>query len=329
MYAACGGGMENFMSNYNKERLTYPSSDGKHTSVAYLFTPAEGEVRAVVQLCHGMCEYILRYEPFAAYLCENGVAFAGNDHLGHGETAASDEDLGFTVDKEYLVDDVKTLTDLLKSRFPDKPFIFSGHSMGSFIARAYLARYSEIPDGAVIIGTGGPDAPAGAGLAMARMVRRLKGAHYRSKMIKKLAFGSYNKRIQNPASPNAWISRDEAVVKKYDADKFCTFSFTAQGYCDLFGLLKFVSSREWATTLCRDLPVLLLAGEEDPVGSYGKGVRLVYERLKEAGMEDVTLKLYPEDRHEVLNEPDRAVVYADFLAFVNRVAEKKAEHADG
>lgn len=316
------------MATYEKTRLTYPSSDGQHTSVAYLFTPVEVPVRGVVQLCHGMCEYILRYADFAAYLCAHGIAFAGNDHLGHGETAQNSEDLGYTGNLEYLIADVKTLTDILKEKFPHTPFIFSGHSMGSFIARAYLSRYSEIPDGAVIIGTGGPEAPAGLGRFVAKCVARIKGDRYRSPLIKKMAFGSYHKRFKNEPSPNAWVTADKDILDKYDHDPLCTFSFTARGYMDLFGLLQSVSRKDWPQMLCRDLPILLMAGEQDPVGNYGKGVTTVYKRLVAAGMEDVTLKLYPNDRHEVLNELDRDTVWADFLVFADRIIDKTAADGD-
>lgn len=305
---------------YRKERITYPSADGKNTVAAYIFTPEEGEVRAVLQLCHGMCEYILRYEPFAAYLCAHGIAFAGNDHLGHGETAACAEDLGYTVDAAHMVADVRTLTCLLKERFgKDTPFFFSGHSMGSFIARTYLSRYGrEGITAAIIIGTAGPGAPTGAGKAVAKLIGALRGDRHRSQLLKAMAFGSYTKRCPKGCSPSAWISRDEALVARYDADPFCSYLFTVRGYIDLFTLLGGVSAKTWAGTVPKDLPILLTAGEEDPVGGYGKGVRAVYDRLRAAGVRDVALKLYPGDRHEILNEPDRETVYADLLAYLEQ-----------
>lgn len=311
--------------SYVKDRMTYPSADGKNTVAAYIFAPEDGCVRAVLQLCHGMCEYILRYEPFAAFLCAHGIAFAGNDHLGHGETAASADDLGYTVDATYMVEDVRTLTGLLKARFgQDTPFLFSGHSMGSFIARAYLAQYGrEGIDAAVIIGTSGPGAPTGAGKALARLIGAVRGDRYRSKLLETMAFGVYTKRCPKGCSPSAWISRDEALVARYDADPFCNYRFTVRGYIDLFTLLGSVSAGSWAAQMPKDLPLLLTAGEEDPVGAYGKGVRKVYEQLCAAGVENVELKLYPGDRHEILNELDRETVYADLLAYMERLIEQK------
>lgn len=310
--------------SYIKDRITYPSADGKNTVAAYIFAP-KGEVRAVFQLCHGMCEYILRYEPFAAYLCAHGVAFAGNDHLGHGETAASADDLGYTVDANYILEDARTLTGLLKERFgADMPFIFSGHSMGSFVARAYLSRYGrEGIDAAIIIGTSGPGAPTGAGKAVAKLIGAFRGDRHRSKLLKTMAFGSYIKRCPKGCSPSAWISRDDALVARYDADPFCSYLFTVRGYIDLFTLLGGVSAKSWAGSVPKDLPILLTAGEEDPVGAYGKGVREVYKRLCDAGVKEVTLKLYPGDRHEILNELDRETVYADMLVYVEQQIERK------
>lgn len=310
---------------YIKERMSYPSADGKNTVAAYLFTPAEGSVRAVFQLCHGMCEYILRYEDFAAYLCARGIAFAGNDHLGHGETAANADDLGYTVGAQFMIADARRLTALLKERFGEEtPFFFAGHSMGSFIARAYLSQYGrEGIDAAVIIGTAGPGAPTGAGKAVARLIGAVRGDRHRSKLLKAMAFGSYTKRCPKGCSPSAWISRDEALVARYDADPFCSYLFTVRGYIDLFTLLGDVSAKSWARSVPKDLPILLTAGEEDPVGAYGKGVREVYRRLQACGVQDVTLKLYPEDRHEILNELDRETVYADLLAYIEGQIEHK------
>lgn len=313
---------------YIKDRIAYPSSDGKNTVAAYLFTPAACEVRAVFQLCHGMCEYILRYEPFAAYLCAHGIAFAGNDHLGHGETAARADDLGYTVNARYLVEDVRTLTGLLKERFgTDTPFVFAGHSMGSFIARTYLAQYGrEGLDGAVIIGTAGPGAPTGAGKVVARLIGAFRGDRHRSKLLHTIAFGSYTKRCPKGCSKSAWISRDNELVARYDADPFCNYLFTVRGYIDLFTLLGSVSAKSWASKVPADLPMLLMAGEEDPVGAYGAGVRKVHDRLLAAGAKDVALRLYAGDRHEILNEPDREVAYGDILTFIETQIALKGVH---
>lgn len=314
---------------YQRDRITYPSADGKNTVVAYVYVPIEGEIRAVLQLCHGMCEYIRRYEPLAEYLCAHGVAFAGHDHTGHGETAASADDLGYTSGADVMVADTRAMTVLLKERFGQKvPFLFAGHSMGSFIARQYLALYGrEGIDAAVIIGTAGPGAPTGAGKAVAKLIGALRGDRHRSKLLKTMAFGSYTKRCPKGSPSAAWISRDEALVARYMADPFCNYMFTVRGYIDLFTLLGAVSDKHWAEQVPTDLPILLMAGEDDPVGNYGRGVRTVYERLQAAGVQKVALKLYPDDRHEIHNELDRETVFADLLAYIQETTERKQQNA--
>ena len=310
---------------YRKDRITYPAADGQNTVAAYIYTPAEGTTDAVLQLCHGMCEYILRYEPLAEYLCAHGIACAGNDPTGHGETAACAADLGYTAGAENMVTDVRTLTNLLKERFgEDIAFVFAGHSMGSFIARQYLAQYGrEGIDAAIIIGTAGPGAPTGAGKALAKLIGTLRGDRYRSKLLQSMAFGAYNKHYPKGSPAAAWISRDEALVARYMKDPFCNYRFTVRGYIDLFTLLGAVSKKDWADKMPKDLPILLMAGEEDPVGNYGRGVRTVRDRLLAAGVTDVTLKLYPDDRHEIHNELDRETVWADLLDFVQTTIERK------
>ena len=309
---------------YRRERITFPSADGKNTIVAYIYTPASGETRAVLQLCHGMCEYIRRYEPLADYLCAHGIAFAGNDHLGHGESASCAEDLGYTSGAAYLVEDARTMTTILKERFGEQtPFFFAGHSMGSFIARQYLTQYGrEGIDAAIIIGTAGPGAPTGAGRALARLIGLFRGDRHRSRLLKSIAFGSYTKRCPKGSPSAAWISRDEALVAAYMADPFCNYLFTVRGYIDLFTLLGDISRKDWAGRVPKDLPILLMAGETDPVGNYGRGVRAVYDSLLAAGVTDVTLKLYPDDRHEIHNELDREAVFTDLLAYLQAHTER-------
>lgn len=311
---------------YNRDRITYPAADGKNTVVAYVYTPAEGEVDAVLQLCHGMCEYILRYEPLVEYLCAHGIAFAGNDHTGHGETAACAADLGYTSGAENMIRDTRFLTQMLKERFgEDVAFVFAGHSMGSFIARQYLAQYGrEGIDAAIIIGTAGPGAPTGAGKALAKLIGALRGDRHRSKLLQSMAFGAYNKRYPKGSPAAAWITRDDALVARYMRDPFCNYRFTVRGYIDLFTLLGEVSDKRWAARMPKDLPILLMAGEQDPVGNYGHGVRTVYDRLLAAGVQEVELKLYPDDRHEIHNELDREVVYADLLAYIQTTIERKS-----
>ena len=284
-----------------------------------LYEP-EGTARAVFQICHGMCEYLGRYERFIAFLQENGFAVIGHDHAGHGHSAATPEDLGYfgPHGDETLVEDTRAVTGYAKERFPGLPVILMGHSMGSFITRAYLTKYGKELDGCIIMGTSGAVGATGAGVLLARLTAKLRGDRYRSPFVKKIAFSAYNKRIPDAKSPNAWLTKDEDVVKKYDKDPFCTYTFTANGFETLFTLLQRVSRADWADGVPKTLPVFLVSGEEDPVGQYGKGVRQVYDRLQKAGA-DVRMKLYPDCRHEILNEPERETVYRDILAWCEEI----------
>ena len=293
---------------------TFPSSDGHSQAACYYYEPETGKPQAVIQISHGMCEYMERYEDFAAYLCGKGFAICGNDHLGHGRTAAAPEELGYFSagnGPDFLTGDLARMSELAHTRYPNLPLFLFGHSMGSFIARLYLPKYADFLNGAIICGTSGGNPLAGAGAFLASITASFKGDRFRSPLLTKLAFGSYNNRFRDSDSPNAWLSTDPQIVKKYDADPWCTFTFTASAYRDLFAMLRQISTHQWAESLPKDLPLLLLAGEDDPVGDYGVGVRKVACRLLRAGIQNLSCRLYPNMRHEVLNERSRLQVYQD------------------
>ncbi len=290
-----------------KDKIDY--SAGR---LAYRIYEPEGEVKAVVQVSHGMCEYVGRYEAYAEHLCANGYVLAGNDHPGHGESAESPEDLGYFAKKggvDLAVEGLKTMSELLLEKYPGKPLILLGHSMGSFLCRLYLSQHAENLAGAIIMGTGGPDSPTSAGIALANIIALFKGDRHRSPLLKKIASSGYLKRCGKGADKSDWLSRDSELVKKYNADPFCNYTFTVSGYRDLFLMLAAVSSEEWAPTVPTDLPILIISGEDDPVGGFGKGVCKVAGALTHAGARKLTTILIPGARHEVLNETDKEETY--------------------
>lgn len=306
---------ENALVKY--EELTYLSADGETAVHAYIWAPTE-EPLGIIQLSHGMCEYILRYEAWARRFAAAGFVVCGNDHLGHGYTAPDEESLGHIAPRngeEVLVEDLHTLSVLMKARYPGLPLVLYGHSMGSFAARLYLVRYGDELAAALISGTAGPGMPVGAGRALAHAIARVKGKRHRSKLLTSIAFGSYNKRFEEERDAVSWLTRVKDVRDAYRQDKFCTFVFTAEGYDTLFALLGSISKKAWFERVPHELPVLLFAGDMDPVGNYGKGVRAVYDRMKKQGC-NVTLRLYEGGRHEMHNELNADEVFADLIAYL-------------
>ncbi len=302
-----------------RKEYSIPSVSGVADVFVRCWYPDEG-LKAVFQITHGMAEHGERYEDFAKFLCGKGFAVIVNDHIGHGKSVKNDDDLGYFGESggwNAFVEDERAVTELAKKEFPDLPIIYYGHSMGSFIGREYIRRYGndKAIKGAVICGTSGKNPAAAIAILLAGAVAKLKGSKHKSNFINNLAFGTYNKKIASPRTAFDWLTTDDEIVDKYIADKYCGFLFSAVGYRDLFTILNTVSGKNRFSGLDKELPVLLVAGEEDPVGSYGKGVKEVYNDMKAYGMKDVTIKLYPGMRHEIHNEKDRAKVYEDLAAW--------------
>lgn len=290
--------------SYIKKEFTFPSVSGLADIHCASYLPEDGAVKVVMQIAHGMAEHLERYEPFAEVLCENGIALYINDHLGHGQSIKNKDELGYFGEKDgwqNFIEDCHKLTLIAKEENPDVPYIFFGHSMGSFVARAYTLKYADEITGAVYCGTSGPNPAAGAGIMLTNMIIKLKGTHHRSKLIDKIGFGAYNSKFEG-RTPFDWLSRDNDQVDKYIADELCGYLFTACGYRDLFSLLSFVSSKEWFDKLDKKLPILIISGAMDPVGDYSKGINKVKELLSQSGKENVKAILYPDARHEILNE---------------------------
>lgn len=306
------------MQKAERSDISYKSADGRSQVAGYFFQPAT-KPWCIVQIAHGMCEYILRYEEFANYLCQNGVAVCGNDHIGHGASAAEKEDYGYFTAKggrRFALADMRAMNEKARSRWPGLPLVLLGHSMGSFFARRYAAEWPDDIDGLIISGTGGPNPLVGLGIFLTNTLARLKGPRYRSDFVNNIAFGASLKRIDNPDTPFDWISRDKEIARAYSQDPLCTYRFTVNGFHELFCSLKEVSRPAWAVRLRKDMPVLMIQGGEDPVGDYGKGPATVRDWLRGAGVKNLEYIEYEGARHEVLNETNRQEVYGDVLAFL-------------
>lgn len=293
------------------------SSDGRSTLRHYR-AEMEQTPRAVMQVVHGVSEYFLRYEDFAHHMAQRGVCIVGHDHLGHGKSATPDE-YGYFGSRDgwrFLSDDVGVIRTLTRERYPDIPYFMLGHSMGSFILRDYIAAHGEGLQGVLLTGTSGRHPLTPLGQAMARVLRLWKGERFRSSFMQTMVFGGNNRRIGSPSNLYEWLSSDRSVSESYVDDPQCGFVLTLAGFQDLFMLLQRVSNAKWATQVPKDVPIVLLSGKDDPVGGYGKGPEEVVGRLKRAGHEAVSLRLYENMRHEVLNERNKDIVYRDVEAFI-------------
>lgn len=306
-----------------KEEFYLPSTDGINRLHGLKWLP-DGAPKLVLQIVHGMVEYVDRYDAFARAMAQRGIAVVGHDHLGHGKTAANDEDLGYIGEgnaSDRLVLDIHAMTDHIRKEFPGVPNCILGHSMGSFLTRKYLTLYSGDVSAAIIMGTGNtPSGVAKAALAVTNRVGKFRGERFRSSAITKLAMGSYNKRCPEP-DPGAWLTKDHEIVRIHDEDKYATFTFTVNAYRALFTTLIELAAWKDFNKVRKNLPVLICSGEDDPVGAYGKGPREIYDGFKKRGMKNVQLKLYPTDRHEILNELDRETVYEDLYTFLTEAVK--------
>lgn len=292
----------------------YKSANSVSNVTYYILVPEEVEIRGIVQISHGMCEYFSRYTTFAKYLCSLGFIVCGNDHIGHGASVSRPSELGFFAARDgwkYLVDDVKQLTDLMQRRYPQLPYFLLGHSMGSLVARLYLTDYGEKLAGCILTGTVGPNAAAISAAHLADSIARTRGMTYRSGFLSDLVFKGYNRKIKDPHSVFDWLSRDESVVSLYQSDEKCNFVFTATGFRDLFTLIAKANASHTFRHTPRALPLLFLAGDKDPVGKYGEGVRRVVNLYRGAGVKNIEVIFYKDARHEVLNELGRLDAFAD------------------
>ena len=304
-----------------------PSINNRNQLHVAIWEP-QRETKAILQISHGMVEYIVRYDDFAKHLNQQGILVIGNDHLGHGQSVLDESEFGYFGNEKgsAVVDDIYEVTKYAKKQYGENiPYFLMGHSMGSFMARRYLMTYGEKITGAIISGTGYKTAPV---LAVAffftAVTKFFHGERYRSPFMKWLVFHTYNRKIADVKTKNDWLTRDAAVVAAYNENPYCKFSFTVNGYETLFGAIKYIQKQNnWEETP-KQLPILMIAGEEDPVGSYGKDVKKVYKKYQQLGCNHIELKLYQDDRHELVNELDREVVYADISQWILRWSSYKA-----
>ena len=306
------------------KKISYMSSD-KMTMIHALAWIPDGEVQGILQISHGMQEFIERYDRFARFMCEHHILVVGNDHLGHGASVRNEEQYGYFAEENgnrCVIQDMRELQRGITLKYPDVPYFVLGHSMGSFLARQYMIVYGHFLDGVIISGTAWhPDSEINTAMALCRIIARSKGWTYRSPFMTQLTMGNYNKKFEPVRTKVDWLTRDEAVVDAYRKDKRTQFMFTLNGYYNMFVGLKALTGQENLRKIPKDLPVLFIAGQMDPVGNFGAGVKKSALSLSQAGMHNIECRLYPNDRHEVLNELNYQEVYKDVWAFVKKILE--------
>lgn len=287
------------------------STDSKN-NLNVIIWETEKEPIGVLQIVHGMAEYIDRYDNFAKYMTEHGFNVIGHDHLGHGHSVSDEHDYGFFAEEngdKIIIEDMHSVTQYAREKWEELPNFILGHSMGSFCLRQYLTKYSNDVFGAIIMGTGWiPSAAALLGKTIATNTCKSKGSHTVNPLLIKLTIEPYNKPFA-PARTNCdWLSRDEKQVDLYVNDKLCGFDFTAGAYKDFFTILEKIAKNRQLIGMRKSLPILITSGSVDPVGGK-KACEKLNAQYKRCGIDDVTLKLWEKDRHEILNELDKSDVY--------------------
>ncbi len=306
----------------NRTEFHFPSATGSFEITAFTYTPEDGVFDTVLVIHHGMAEHQKRYEAFIETLCSSGIAVYMHDMASHGLSSRYDTPTGWFGEKngcKGLVKDFREMVLRARRENPGKKLIVMGHSMGSFLCRLYTAWYAQDKvDGAIYMGTGGPNPAAAAGKAAAAAIAAVNGKTYKSPALAKMAFGSYGKKFEGRTIFD-WLTRDTAIVDRYIDDPMCGFLFTVQGMHDLICANILCNEESWYRDLPKTLPILLVSGEMDPVGDYGKGVDAVYRKLVDTGHYKVMEKIYKSCRHEILNELNRETVMQDLIEWIRSV----------
>ncbi|HHV12691.1 MAG TPA: alpha/beta hydrolase [Clostridiales bacterium] len=306
------------------DNFTFNSDEGTKIFV-YVWKPDENvRVKGIVQISHGMAETAERYERFAEALAKDGFIVYANDHRGHGKTAGSVDKLGYLADKDgfdWIVEDLHKLSVIIKKEYSDLPLFLFGHSMGSFAAQRYLMLYGRDLKGAILSGSNGRQGiMLNVAAYLAGKEVKKHGRKEKSDKMNQLLFGSYNNKFKPNRTEYDWLSRDNEEVDKYINDPFCGTVFPGGFFYDLMIGLKKIESSGDLEQIPKSLPIFIFSGEMDPVGKMGKGVKKLFDTYKQHGLNDVTLKLYPGGRHEMLNEINKDEVMKDVSGWINRHA---------
>lgn len=304
-----------------KRRFYLNSTNNKNKLHCLAWLPSNDiKPIAIVQIVHGMAEHIERYEDFAKFLAKAGIFVIGHDHLGHGKSVSNKEELGFFHEEKggkFIIQDMHKVRNYAKKRYSDIPHYILGHSMGSFCLRSYICIYGKDLQGAIIMGTGYiPMHLVNSGRLFLTSIEKIYGGFYKSDLVESKMFNNYNKGIENLRTNKDWLTRDESEIDKFINDPLCDFHFTIRAYDDFLSILGYIAKRENYNKIPKNLRVLITSGDKDPVGNWGKSLEKVTKLFMDFGITDVTLNVYENARHEILNEINKLDVYGDILKWI-------------
>ena len=297
-----------------RNEFYYLSADGKTKIHAVEWLP-DGKPKAILQIAHGVTEYILRYEEFAEFLTEKGISVIGNDHIGHGTSIAEGAErmyFGTEGSWDWVVEDIKKCLDITKNKFPNMPYCLLGFSLGSFLARTYLTKYPGTLNGAIIMGSGQlPPFQISIAKFMVNNEAKKVGEDHTSPTIQKLSYETYNKYFAPNRTKYDWLCASTTSLDEYIKDTMRGEDFTAGLFRELLNGMAFTAKQSNIEKIDKNMPILFLSGDKDPVGEQGKGVIKAYDCFKKAGIKDVNMKLYPGLRHDILREDCRQDIFED------------------
>lgn len=301
------------------DKYIFNNSEG--SSITYYKWGSTKNPKAIIQLVHGMSEWVGRYNYLAEKLVDEGYLVYGHDHCGHGNSSKSSDELGYIGKKNgfyLMIEDIKEVNSIIRKENEDVPVILFGHSMGSFLSQRYLEEYGETIDGLILSGTNGkPKAFTKTGLLVCKIEMMLKGDRNRSKLMDKLSFGGFNSSVENPKTGFDWLCSDKNEVDKYIEDEYCGFVYPTKFYRDLINGLWDIHKPENLNKIKKlNIPIYIFAGDRDPVGYMGKGIINLYDTYYKIGVNDLKYKLYKDGRHEMLNEVNRDEVILDVISWI-------------
>ena len=309
---------------FEEEKFVFDSSNGVYKVHGKIMKPLTPEIKGIVQISHGMCEYIDKYDDFSRFIVQKGYVVVGHDHIGHGESVNKDDDHGFFASKDgykFMIQDLRKVNDIIKQKYPNIPVYMLGHSMGSLVARCYAAKYGEELKGLVLCGTVGPQPFVKAGIKFADLLSNQKGERYRSKLLYNVSLDYANIKFLPAKTRYDWVSSDEEEIQRHINDTRSKFVFTVKGFSDLFHLVSLANSPMVVKTVPKDLKIIFMSGADDPVGENGNGVKRAFDLYKEHGLLNIEIKLYKGKRHELLKEKNKEDVFKDIYNWIQKSSE--------